>query len=91
MEQGAATRVAEERGERLGETVGYFVRHEQQLPPTTAGTIVFCTSGSLLRRLATDPTLEGVSHLILDEVHERDIATDFTMTLVRSLVASPMR
>ncbi|KJE94605.1 hypothetical protein CAOG_05226 [Capsaspora owczarzaki ATCC 30864] len=88
---GAAARVAEERGETLGQSVGYFVRHDSQLPPSIAGTIVFCTSGALLRRLAVDPTLVGVTHLILDEVHERDIASDFTLTLIRTLLTSGKR
>ena len=33
--------------------------------------MLFCTTGILLRRLEGDPTLKGVSHIIIDEVHER--------------------
>jgi ATP-dependent RNA helicase DHX57 len=37
------------------------------------------TTGVLLRRLMRDPTLAGISHVMIDEVHERDINTDFLM------------
>lgn len=33
--------------------------------------LLFCTTGIVLRRLEGDPKLEGVSHIIIDEVHER--------------------
>lgn len=35
--------------------------------------LMFCTTGLLLRRLQTDKMLDGVSHIVVDEVHERDI------------------
>jgi ATP-dependent RNA helicase DHX36 len=40
---------------------------------------VFCTSGILLRRFQDDPMLEGVTHIILDEVHERDLVSDYNL------------
>lgn len=51
--------------------------------------IVYCTVGILLRKLVAPPEtapLAHVSHLVIDEVHERDINTDFCLTLLRALL-----
>lgn len=66
---GVAERVASERAQRLGDQCGYQVRLDRVASDNTQ--LLFCTTGILLRRLQNDPTLEGVSHVILDEVHER--------------------
>ncbi len=85
-----AKRIAEERGERIegGQSaVGYSVRFETLFPRRTEkGSILFCTSGVLLRRLQNDPMLGKVSHLILDEVHERDVFTDLLLLISRRLL-----
>ncbi|GJQ80024.1 hypothetical protein Trydic_g5004 [Trypoxylus dichotomus] len=81
-----ATRVAEERGERLGNTVGYQIRLEKILP-RPKGSITFCTTGVILKIMETDPSLQGVSHLILDEIHERDIMSDFIISLMKKITA----
>jgi hypothetical protein len=48
---------------------------------------MFCTTGILLRRMsAAGAGLEGVTHVVIDEVHERDLDTDFLLVLVRRLV-----
>ena len=80
-----AERVAQERAEYLGmnATVGYSVRFENSLP-RPYGSIIFCTVGNLLRRLETG--IRGVSHIIVDEVHERDVNTDFLLVVVRDMV-----
>ncbi|XP_078378634.1 uncharacterized protein LOC144661700 [Oculina patagonica] len=80
-----AERVAWERGEMLGKTVGYQVRLEGR-PPSQWGRILFCTTGILLRRMQNNALLKGVSHVIVDEVHERDINTDFLLILLRELL-----
>lgn len=49
--------------------------------------LVFCTTGILLRRLAADPSLSEVSHVVVDEVHERALQSDFLLALLRRLVA----
>jgi ATP-dependent helicase HrpB len=76
----AALRVAEEMGEDVGRTVGYSVRFEDVGGSHTR--IRFMTEGILLRRLLVDPTLRGVSTVILDEFHERHLATDLALALL---------
>ena len=79
-----ARRVAEERGERVGDVVGYRVRGESRVSDRTR--LVFVTTGVLLRRLAADPELEGVTHVFVDEVHERTADADFLLVLLRRLL-----
>ncbi|HUB06579.1 MAG TPA: ATP-dependent helicase HrpB [Myxococcales bacterium] len=79
----AARRVAEELGERVGERVGYQVRFEDVSGPRTA--LRFVTEGLLTRRLVSDPTLRGVSVVVLDELHERSVHTDLALALLRRL------
>lgn len=66
-----AKRVAEERGERVGEVVGYSIHANRQTSRITR--LTFCTTGILIRRLAVDPDLASVTHVIIDEVHERGL------------------
>ena len=51
------------------EQVGYQIRLEQRRSAATR--LLFCTTGVLLRKLVGDPTLKGVSHVMVDEIHER--------------------
>lgn len=81
-----AKRVAEERGENVGESVGYQIRLDDRLP-RPQGSILFCTSGIILRWMLMDPQLTNVSHLILDEIHERDCSSDFLLILLRDLIS----
>ncbi|MBX7096921.1 MAG: ATP-dependent helicase HrpB [Myxococcaceae bacterium] len=85
----AANRVADERGERTGETVGYQVRFEDVSGPKTR--IRFLTEGLLTRRLVSDPTLKGVSVVVLDEFHERHLAGDLALALCRRLQLGPRK
>lgn len=99
-----AERVAKERGEAVGESVGYQVRFEAK-PPKKDGSILFCTTGLFLRRMqadleqaevvasgggATGPKresfLDGVTHVCVDEVHERDVDTDLLLFVLRRLL-----
>lgn len=66
---GVAERVAAERDERVGQTVGYQIRLESKMSSNTR--LTFCTTGILLQRLSGDPNLTSVTHIIVDEVHER--------------------
>ena len=79
-----AQRVAAERGQAVGQEVGYIVRFQSQVGPDTR--LVFCTPGILLRRLQDDPTLQGVGAVIIDEAHERDVATDFVMLVLKEVL-----
>lgn len=68
---GVAERVADERIEKVGNTVGYQIRLESKMSSSTR--LTFCTTGILLRRLESEPTLPEVTHIIVDEVHERSV------------------
>lgn len=108
-----AERVAAERAERLGKSVGYQIRLEKYLkrlllhiilykierflkfystfsihriPTREQGSVLFCTTGILLQIMKTDPALKGFSHIILDEIHERTIESDFIITLLRQIL-----
>jgi ATP-dependent helicase HrpB len=77
----AARRVAFERSERLGESVGYQVRFEQE--GSTATRLWFVTEGVLTRRLQQERELPGVDVVILDEFHERHLDADVALGLLR--------
>jgi len=79
-----ARRVADERGEKLRDSVGYIVRHNSS-PPREDGSIMYCTTGVLLQQLQTDPdqVFDTSSHILLDEVHERDILLDFLLVVLK--------
>lgn len=78
-----ARRVAEEWQTRLGEAVGYHIRHDRKATDSTR--IIFLTEGILLRRLQRDPHLNGVAAVIFDEFHERHLAGDVGLAMVRRL------
>ncbi len=79
----SAERVAEENGVVLGAEVGYQFRFERKRRDDTR--LVFLTEGTLLRELATNPTLRGVDVLVLDEFHERHLQADLALALAKRL------
>ena len=79
-----AERVADERGEKIGQSVGYQIRLESKKSASTR--LLFCTTGILLRRLQGDSKLEGVSHIVVDEIHERSIDSDFLLIILKELM-----
>ncbi len=79
----AAARVAQELGQKLGETVGFSIRFESVAGPDTR--IRFLTEAILARRMLHDPDLKGVSAVILDEFHERHLATDLALAFLKRL------
>ncbi|KAJ3079067.1 hypothetical protein HDU99_000196, partial [Rhizoclosmatium hyalinum] len=81
-----AERVAAERAEQVGQTIGYSIRGETSRSSDTK--LTFCTTGILLRMLQSDPSLDGISHVIVDEVHERSVDSDFLLVILRELVKS---
>ncbi len=83
----SAARVASERGGRPGDEVGYEVRFDRKVGAATR--IRFVTEGVLTRQLLSDPTLRGTGIVILDELHERHLAGDLALALVRRLQRGP--
>ena len=75
-----AKRVTDENGSILGEEIGYTIRFEDKSSPQTR--IKYMTDGILLRQLLYDDTLREYSVIILDEAHERSIATDVLFGLM---------
>ncbi|HWH50156.1 MAG TPA: ATP-dependent helicase HrpB, partial [Gemmatimonadaceae bacterium] len=88
----AAARLAELRGESVGDTVGYRMRGEGRVGRRTRIEVV--TEGVLTRRLQNDPTLDGVGAVIFDEFHERSLDADLALALclrTRALVRDDLR
>lgn len=82
-----ARRVAEERNEPLGQTVGYHVRFSDALPKKY-GSILYCTGGILWNYLHYRPgeIMDNASHILIDEVHERSTEIDLILMVLRKLV-----
>lgn len=68
--------------------MGYNVRLERRVAPTTR--ITYLTIGILLRLLIND-SLGNVTHIVLDEVHERSLDSDFALGLVKKVLAKKDR
>jgi len=81
---GVADRVAKERSDTIGNLVGYNIRLESKQSSKTR--LLFCTTGILLRRLESDPLLEDVTHIVVDEVHERSEESDFLLMILRDVL-----
>ncbi|WP_296246649.1 ATP-dependent helicase HrpB [uncultured Stenotrophomonas sp.] len=75
----AATFMAKQLGEAVGETVGYRIRFENKVSARTRIEVV--TEGILTRMLQDDPLLEGVGALLFDEFHERHLSADLGLAL----------
>ena len=86
-----ARRVCEELGERKGDLgtprslVGYAIRLESKISPHTR--LIYATTGIVMRMLEGSGDLGNITHLILDEVHERTIDSDFLLIILRKLMA----
>lgn len=76
-----AERVSNEVGCRLGEEVGYTIRFEDKTSPNTK--IKYMTDGIMQREILLDPELTKYSVIMLDEAHERTIATDVLFGLLK--------
>lgn len=79
-----AQRVAEEMDVKLGEEVGYSIRFENKTSNKTI--LKYMTDGMLLREAMEDHDLKRYSCIILDEAHERTLATDILMGLLKQVV-----
>ncbi|WAR09447.1 DHX29-like protein, partial [Mya arenaria] len=83
-----AARVSQEMGEaRMGgpdSLCGYQIRFESKCGPKTR--LTYCTTGVLLRKLQLDTSLSHISHIIVDEVHERSVQSDFLLIVLKRLL-----
>ncbi len=75
----AAARMADSLGEKVGQTVGFRVRHDTRVSAATRIEVV--TEGVLTRMLQSDPTLAGTGVVIFDEFHERSLHADLGLAL----------
>ncbi|KAF9682853.1 hypothetical protein SADUNF_Sadunf05G0151300 [Salix dunnii] len=95
-----AERISYERGESVGDSVGYKIRLESKGGKHSS--IVFCTNGVLLRMLvskgisgsqneaktAAEENISDLTHIIVDEIHERDRFSDFMLAIIRDILPS---
>lgn len=79
----AATRMSSLIGEPVGGTIGFRTRLDSAVSDRTLVEVV--TEGLLVRRLQTDPGLDGVAAVILDEIHERSLESDLALALCLDL------
>ena len=70
-------------GSKLGGLVGYRVRFEERLSDKTR--IKFVTDGMLLREAIIDPDLKKYGIVIVDEAHERSVASDVLLSLLKDI------
>ena len=80
-----AERIASERSETVGTTVGYSIRLDSEKSARTQ--VTFMTAGVLLRKVRFDPLLSEYTHIIVDEAHERDRFTEFMQIILRDICA----
>ncbi|KAL5628900.1 hypothetical protein BROUX41_002291 [Berkeleyomyces rouxiae] len=85
-----ARRVSEELGENRGDIgthrslVGYSIRLESNTTKETK--LVYATTGIVMRMLESSNDLQEITHLVLDEVHERTIDSDFLLIVLKRLM-----
>ncbi|MGE3610080.1 MAG: ATP-dependent helicase C-terminal domain-containing protein [Bacteriovoracaceae bacterium] len=79
----AAQRIADEEILTLGKEVGYHFRLDKNYSETTK--LIFYTEGTFLKKICSDPQLNEVDVVILDEFHERHLETDSALAYLRSL------
>jgi len=79
-----AQRVADEMDVPLGQEVGYTIRFEDCSSPKTI--LKYQTDGMLLREAMSDPHLDGYQIVLLDEAHERTLATDILMGVLKEVI-----
>ncbi|KAI5961502.1 ucp12 [Candida theae] len=87
---GLASRISEERGDKLGQETGYMIRGENKIGPTTR--LTFLTTGILLRMLQNitkdedHAIFDNLGYIFIDEVHERSVDSDFLLIILRDIL-----
>lgn len=84
-----AQRVSDERAWQLGTVIGVQVGMYKKLSDKTL--LTYCTTGVLLRKLVQAKHMTDFTHVIVDEVHERDQEMDFLLLVIRKLLRSNSR
>jgi ATP-dependent helicase HrpB len=79
----AANRMASLLNEPVGRTVGFRTRIDAAISPATRIEVI--TEGLLVRRLQSDPGLDGFAAVLLDEIHERSLESDLALALCLDL------
>ncbi|KAK8805503.1 hypothetical protein WA158_002159 [Blastocystis sp. Blastoise] len=93
---GLGLRVSEEIGDSCGGICGYSVRGEKWytiLYLFTYSTyvsknthLIYCTIGVLLRYINSDPLINRYTHIVIDEVHERSVESDFLLAILKQVL-----
>lgn len=81
-----AARVADEMDVLLGNEVGYSIRFDDKTSPNKT-ILKYMTDGMLLREFLIDPELSKYACIMIDEAHERTLATDILLGLLKSLLS----
>jgi HrpA-like RNA helicase len=82
-----AERIADEMGQSAGLDVGYAVR----LHATPGRCVNVVTTGVMLQTVKSDPVLDGLDYLIVDEVHDRSIECDLILGFAKAALAANPR
>lgn len=80
-----AARVADEMNVLLGKEVGYSIRFEDKTTPNKT-VLKYMTDGMLLREFLSDPELSKYACIMIDEAHERTLATDILLGLLKDIL-----
>jgi HrpA-like RNA helicase len=82
--RGLGQRVAAELQQPVGQSIGFCAGKERLLPKSDAGSVVYATYETLRKRLRHGA--RGLTHVIVDEVHERSVDIDLTLLLLREIL-----
>lgn len=80
-----AARVSAEQGQALGTVIGYSVRFDERVGPSTR--IKYLTDGMLVREMMSDPLLTCYDVVVVDEAHERTLRTDILLASLKRILA----
>lgn len=70
----------------LGEQIGYKYKGSNTKYMGTSPNILYATDGTIVSKLLSDPLLEGVNAVVIDEAHERKVQIDFMLYLLKNVI-----